>query len=136
MKFRLTFPVLSAHGSQTFTVEANDKDDAITRHNAGDSEFEAEEVEVQHLGKPDVDPITDETPAPVSSDIVNGIGVYLTDLGRVPVLVTADHEVVFLTPCHTYGWTRDGKANSPQTRADHGDIRAKLYDLAEPKVQP
>lgn len=71
--------------------------------------------------------------AQMNSDIVNGIGVYLTELGSLPVLVTKDHEVVFLTPCNTYGWTRDGKANGPKTRADHGNIWVKLFELKEPQ---
>lgn len=69
----------------------------------------------------------------MSEDIINSIGVYMTELGKVPVLVTEDHVVVFGTPCHRYAWTRDGEPNTPLTRADHGRIRVKLYDLVEPK---
>jgi hypothetical protein len=63
VKYRLTCAVTSAHGAQTFTVEASSPDEAIAKHKLGESEFEEEEVEVMSLGEPDVEEIK-----PASSD--------------------------------------------------------------------
>lgn len=64
-------------------------------------------------------------------DIVNGIGVYLTELGEYPVLLFNDHEYVFSTPDNIFAWTRDGMTNTPETRKSYGKIKFKLYDLKE-----
>lgn len=57
MKYRLTCAVTSAHGAQTFTVEASSPAEAIAKHKRGESDFEAEEVEVMGLGEPDVEEV-------------------------------------------------------------------------------
>lgn len=68
--------------------------------------------------------------------MIHQIGVYLTEKGKHFVLVTEDHEMVFLTTCHRYGWTRDGAPNSPDTRRDHGRIVRMLWALAPPPPPP
>ena len=62
MRYRLTFPITSTHGSQTFTVEASSPQEAKQKHTDGESEFEAEEVDVMSLGEPDVEEIEPESP--------------------------------------------------------------------------
>jgi hypothetical protein len=63
---------------------------------------------------------------------INHIGVYRTEKGSDPVLISEDHGDVFLTPCHRYGWTREGIPNSPETLMDHGKIVGILYRLSNP----
>ncbi len=74
----------------------------------------------------------------MSLDVVNGPGVYVTEQGACPILIFNDHEVVFTTADYQYAWTRDGKPNNPETRRDHGAVRAKLFDLVDavPGVEP
>lgn len=52
MKYRITREIEQSNGTQTWIVEANSKEEAIKNYNAGEGEFEAEEVEVTELGKP------------------------------------------------------------------------------------
>lgn len=55
MKYRLIFPVEDTHGTQSWLVDACDEEDAIKKHKAGESVFEYEEVEVLHLGEPEIE---------------------------------------------------------------------------------
>jgi hypothetical protein len=64
-------------------------------------------------------------------DIVDGLGVYLTELGEYPVLLFNDHQYVFSTADNKFAWLRDGTPNTPDTRQIHGKIRFKLYNLVE-----
>lgn len=56
-EFRIQCPVEKARGHQTYTVQAKDEADALARHNAGQSEFDSEDIEVTQLGTPTVEEV-------------------------------------------------------------------------------
>lgn len=54
-EFTIICPVVSAVGHQAFSIMAKNKEDAIQRFKNGvDCEFLHEEIEVQHLGEPEI----------------------------------------------------------------------------------
>jgi len=53
--YYLTCDVMGVHGTQTWLVEANSKEEAIEKwHSCDDAEFIYEEIEVTSLGKPEI----------------------------------------------------------------------------------
>lgn len=80
MKYRLSFPIRSVHGTQTFLVEATSKIDALVQHEAGKSTFEGEEVDIMGLGEPEIDEV----------DRILGKGHYQDDLVAVITPATRD----------------------------------------------
>lgn len=62
-KYRVAANIERASGTQYWTVEADNPEEALLKHKKGESEFEFEELEVTELSDPelaDVEDISDE----------------------------------------------------------------------------
>lgn len=49
MKFLVTTPVISVHGDQSWTVDAENEEEAIAKVVGGGGEFHSEQIDVQSL---------------------------------------------------------------------------------------
>lgn len=49
MKYRISVPIIRVKGAQHYLIEAESIEDAIRKHDAGESTFECEEFEVQQV---------------------------------------------------------------------------------------
>jgi hypothetical protein len=52
MKYRINVDVLEAYGWQQYVVEADSPEEALEKHNAGESEYDDQELEVYKTGVP------------------------------------------------------------------------------------
>lgn len=57
MKYRISQTVRDTHGFQTWTVDADTPEEALELHEAGQSDFEMEEVEVVSLEPAKIDDV-------------------------------------------------------------------------------
>ncbi len=57
MLYRITCPITKMRGSQTYTVEADSEDEALRKHDAGESDYENQEIDVLQHGKPEVEKV-------------------------------------------------------------------------------
>ncbi len=63
MKYRITRRVDLVVGSQTYLVDAENPKDALDKYDRGESEWEADELEIQSFeGKPEVEEVEVEPP--------------------------------------------------------------------------
>lgn len=56
-KYEIHCSIKRATGTQVWEVEANSEQDALARHNRGESELISEEIEVHELGETSVEPV-------------------------------------------------------------------------------
>ena len=61
-KYMITRPIKSAHGHQSWIVEAPSLAEALAILEAGGGEFAGEEVEVTGLGEPEVEELSEAKP--------------------------------------------------------------------------
>jgi len=59
-QYRITFPIKTTRGLQSYIVKANSEEEALTKHNEGLSEFEDELIEITSLGDPGIEEIHHE----------------------------------------------------------------------------
>lgn len=50
MKYRIGVPVTFAKGHQYYTVDASSEEEALKKHDTGDSQWDFDDIEVQVLG--------------------------------------------------------------------------------------
>lgn len=60
MKYRIATTIEAAHGTQWWAVDADSPEEALRLHNAGESKFDEEEIEVTELAEPTLDDVEED----------------------------------------------------------------------------